>query len=87
MDQTNSGYQRSLIESDAFTLMTSSPAFKEAVLEVERSIIDDWAASEEGGYERREQLWLKLQVFREVLTELDLHYTNYTNPVNGEARH
>ncbi len=71
------GFEKDLLASGAYTLLEGNPAFREAVLQAERNIIDDWASTSPMEDQERERQWLKLQIFRDLLAEIEVLCGDY----------
>lgn len=73
-DKSLTGFEKVLIEANAYSLLEGNPAFREATLETERSLIEDWANTASDQPEERERIWMKVQLLRDVLAEVERHY-------------
>lgn len=71
------GFEAAIIEENAYSLIEANAAYREATLEVERSIIEEWAATAEEETEKRERLWLKLQILKEAFGEVERYHDEY----------
>ncbi len=76
-DKSLTGFEKSLIEANSYELIQGNIGFREAALATERELIDGWANTTSDQTEIREQVWLKVQLLRDLLAELDRHYTEY----------
>ncbi len=75
-DKSLTGFERQLIENNAFELLEGNPGFREAVLEIERTLIDEWANTPIMAHETREKLWMKVNLLEEILQEVGDYYMN-----------
>lgn len=74
-DHSLTGFAAKLISQQAMELMTVNPAFQEASLLLERSLISQWAKTDDDDSQGRERAYMKLRLLNELLSELDHLYS------------
>lgn len=76
-DRSLTGFEKVVVEADAYSLLTTNTAFREACLQYERELINEWASAHEISQDVREYAYTRLRVLQDVLKHLDFLYTEF----------